>query len=113
LALFAADAVVLPPLVAAVRRRWPVFGTLWAPPLACVAILLLANPVSKAAEPQGAARQAYVTRALAAAEVALRSGDWFGASRRMTPLSGDAATNPAIKAMLARIDAAQSAEQVR
>ena len=101
---------VLPPVVGLARRQLPMLGSLWAPPLIYVLLTFAAFALGAAVEPHGAARQPYVNRALAAADTALKANDPQDAAQQMAMFGPDAATNPAVKAMLARIAAARAAQ---
>ncbi len=108
--LATAGAVVLPPVVGAARRVSPLLGSLWLPPLIYVVLVMSATLLSTLAAPHGAARQSYIARSLAAADQALKSHDPIEADRRMSVARDDAATNPAVRAMMARIEAERDAQ---
>jgi hypothetical protein len=109
-ALLLPGLLVLPPVVGLARRQSPLLGSLWAPPAIYVLLTLSAFALGVAIEPHGAARLPYINRALAAAETALTAHDPDGASAQMAMFRSDAASNPAVSAMLGRISAAKAAQ---
>jgi hypothetical protein len=106
----AAGAVVLPPVSAALRRSAPILQPVWAPPAAYLLILLMLQPASRAFTPHGVAREAYIDKAIAAADAQIKAHKAFAARADLSFFPGDVATNPALKAAFARVAAEQAAE---
>lgn len=106
-----AGTLVLPPVTDAIRKRHSPYRLTLAPPAVWVVLAMLAQPIGNLVEPHGAARTQFINRAIALAEADLASHDVAGARRRLETFRGDAATNPQLAAVLARVQAAQQAEE--
>jgi hypothetical protein len=106
----AAGAVVLPPVSGALRKSAPILRPVWAPPAAYLLILLMLQPASRAFTPHGAAREAYINKAIAAADAQIKAHRALEARADLSFFPGDAATRPALKAAFARVAAEQAVE---
>ncbi len=102
--------LVLPPATQAIRKRLAPYRLTIAPPAVWFVLALLAQPIGSLVEPHGAERLRFVNRAIALAEGDLASHNVAGAQRRLETFRGDAATNSRLAALLARVQAAQQAE---
>jgi hypothetical protein len=105
-----AGAIVLPPVTALARKAVPILRPAMAPPVAYILVVLIAQPFRLAVEPHGAARTAYIGRAITRADDDIKAHNASGASNVLAPFAADAATDPTLKAALARVSAEQSAE---
>jgi hypothetical protein len=105
--------LVLPPVTARLRRSVALLRPVWAPPAVAVAMFLVLGPTMMAAvTPHGAAKQAYIDRAIRAAEADLANHRAADADDVVRPFEDDAPSNPHLGALLAKIKAAMERENL-